>query len=142
LFNKLVNKFGENPLVVVGCLLMAASLFAIPFITPSWGGLTGLLSTVLVLTIGNSMASPAITSLASKVSDESEQGSSLGVLQSGASLARAIGPAIGGVLLSNTLKQVDDATIARTFWTAAAIMIVAVFIAVYFARMERPQVLA
>jgi predicted MFS family arabinose efflux permease len=94
------------------------------------------------LTVGNSMASPAITSLASKVSDESEQGKSLGVLQSGASLARAIGPALGGVLLNNAFNLVDDSTIQRTFWTAAAIMFVAVFVAVYFARMERTQLLA
>lgn len=138
-FNKLVDKFGENPLVVIGCLLMAASLFAVPFITPDFGNLIGLLATVLVLTIGNSMAAPAITSLASKVSGENEQGASLGVLQSGASLARAIGPAIGGVLLSNAINQVDDRTIQRTFWTAAAIMFVAVFVAVYFSRMVQQQ---
>lgn len=142
LFNKLVVKFGENPLMVVGCLLMAASFFAIPFIAPNFGGLIGLLVTILVLTIGNSMASPAITSLASKVSDQNEQGSSLGVLQSGASLARAIGPALGGVLLNNALNKVDDSTIQLTFWTAGMIMIVAVCIAIYFANMERPQVLA
>ncbi len=142
LFNKLVNRFGENPLMVLGCLMMAASFFAIPFVTLSFGGLIGLLIVITFLTIGNSMASPAITSLASKVSGENEQGSSLGVLQSGASLARAIGPAVGGVLLNNAFNQVDDSTIQRTFWTAAAIMFVAVFVAVYFARMERPQLLA
>ena len=141
-FDKLVTKFGENPLMVVGCLLMAASFFAIPFITVKFGGLTGLLSIILLLTLGNSVASPAIMSLASKVSSEDEQGSSLGVLQSGASLARAIGPALGGVLLNNALNQVDDATIQLTFWTAGVIMIVAVCIAIYFSRMERTQVLA
>jgi MFS family permease len=142
LFNRLVDRFGENFLMVAGCLMMAASFFAIPFITSSVGGLTGLLLAVTFLTVGNSMASPAITSLASKVSDESEQGKSLGVLQSGASLARAIGPALGGVLLNNAFNLVDDSTIQRTFWTAAAIMFVAVFVAVYFARMERTQLLA
>jgi DHA1 family tetracycline resistance protein-like MFS transporter len=142
LFNRLVDRFGENSLMIVGCLMMAASFFAIPFVTVDFGGLTGLLLAVILLTVGNSMASPAITSLASKVSDESEQGKSLGVLQAGASLARAIGPALGGVLLNNALNHVDDSTIQRTFWTAAAIMFVAVFVAVYFSRMERPRVLA
>lgn len=142
LFNKLVNRFGENLLMITGCLLMAASLFAVPFIAPGAGGLTALLVNVLVLTVGNSMASPAITSLASKVSGENEQGKLLGVLQSGASLARAIGPALGGVLLNNRLNLVDDHTIQRTFWTAAAVMLVAVFVAVYFARIERRPILA
>jgi MFS family permease len=87
------------------------------------------------------MASPSITSLGSKVAKENEQGKALGVLQSAASLARAIGPVIGGVLLNNRMNKVDSATIQRTFWTASAIMIIAVFIAVYFAKMERERLL-
>ena len=133
LFNRLVNKFGENPLMIVGCAMMAVSLFVIPYISPDFGGLAGVLFTVAFLAIGNSMASPAITSLASKISDEATQGKSLGVLQSFASLARAIGPAVGGVLLNNAIDKVDDFTVQRTFWTASAIMVLTVFIAVYFA---------
>ncbi len=140
LFNKLVGRFGENPLMIVGCLMMAVSLFTIPFISPDFGGLTGVLLTVALLAIGNSMASPAITSLASKISDDATQGKSLGVLQSFASLARAIGPAVGGVLLNNAVNQVDDFTVQRTFWTASAIMIFTVLIAVYFAKINREQV--
>ncbi len=136
LFNKLVKKFGENPLVIIGCLMMAISLFTIPYITPENGGLTGVLIVVGLLAIGNSMASPAITSLASKISSQDSQGKSLGVLQSFASLARAIGPAVGGVLLNNAVNQVDNFTVQRTFWTASAIMIFTVFIAVYFAKIN------
>lgn len=138
-FNNLVIKFGENWLTIVGCLLMAVSLFAIPFISPQSGGLIGLLGVTGLLAIGNSMASPALTSLASKISDDAEQGKTLGVMQSGASLARAIGPAIGGVLLNNALNKVDDFTIQRTFWTAAGIMIVAILAAIYFARINERQ---
>ncbi|MEO6589536.1 MAG: MFS transporter [Pyrinomonadaceae bacterium] len=136
LFDKLVKKFGENPLVIIGCLMMAISLFAIPYVTPEFGGLAGILFVVGLLAIGNSMASPAITSLASKISDDATQGKSLGVLQSFASLARAIGPAVGGVLLNNAVNQVDDFTIQRTFWMASAIMVVTVFIAIYFAKIN------
>lgn len=139
-FGRLVKKFGENPLMIIGSIFMAASLFAIPFVTPDFGGLAGVLVVVTLLAVGNSMASPSITSLGSKVAKENEQGKSLGVLQSAASLARAIGPVIGGILLNNRIDQVDSMTIQRTFWTAAAIMIIAVFIAVNFAKMERSQV--
>jgi DHA1 family tetracycline resistance protein-like MFS transporter len=135
-FNRMVYKFGENPLVVVGCLMMTAGFFVIPFIAPDFGGLIGLLAVVSLMAIGNAIASPALSSLASKISSEEEQGKALGVMQSSASLARAIGPALGGVLLNNSLNQVDNSTIQRTFWTAAAIMIIAVLVAVYFARME------
>lgn len=141
LFSRLAHRFGENLLTIIGCLMMTLSLFLIPFVSPASVGLLGLLGTVALLAIGNAMASPSVTSLASKLSAEHEQGKSLGVLQSGASLARAIGPAIGGVLLTNAFKQIDNHTVQRTFWTAAAIMLATVLIAVYFARMERTQVL-
>jgi MFS family permease len=142
LFGRLVGQFGENPLMIIGCLLMAASLFAIPYISPEIGGLLGLLVVTAVLAIGNSMASPAITSLVSKISSETEQGRSLGVMQSGASLARAIGPAVGGVLLNNSLNHVDSSTILRTFWTAAGIMIIAALIAVYFSSITPRKAIA
>lgn len=141
-FNKLVKKFGENPLMIVGCAMMAISLFVIPYIGPDFGGLAGILLTVAFLAIGNSMASPAITSLASKISDDAAQGKSLGVLQSFASLARAIGPAIGGVLLNNAFDKVDDLTVQRTFWTASAIMVLTVLIAIYFSKINRDYVIA
>lgn len=139
IFEKLVRRFSESLIILAGCLLMTAAFLAIPFITPDFGGLTGLLTVTAFLAIGNSMASPAVTSLASKFSGDAEQGQSLGVLQSGASLARAIGPVIGGVLLNNSLNQIDNATVQRTFWTAAAIMIVAFFIALVGIRNERKQ---
>jgi len=142
MFDRLVKKFGENPLMIIGGALMAISLFSIPYISPTFGGLTGVLVTVAFLAIGNSMASPAITSLASKISDDATQGKSLGVLQSFASLARAIGPAVGGVLLNNAFNKVDDFTVQRTFWTASAIMVFTVLIAVYFAKINREQVIA
>ena len=142
LFDRLVGKFGEHSMTIFGCLMMAISFFAIPSITRDFGGLTGLLIVTALLAIGNSMASPALTSLASKASDENEQGKSLGVLQSGASLARAIGPIIGGVLLNNSLDKIDDSSIQRTFWTAAIIMLIAVCVAIYSAAKTRKTVLA
>lgn len=133
LVGRLTKMFGERILVIAGCLMMAAALCAFPFIFPASGGLTALLVAMALLGIGNSMATPAVNALVSKNSPENEQGKTLGVVQSGSSLARAIGPALGGVLLNNTISQVDDFTVQRTFWTATAIMIVATLIAVYYA---------
>jgi DHA1 family tetracycline resistance protein-like MFS transporter len=133
LFHTLAKKFGESWLAAVGCLVMSVSLLAVPFVGPQWGGLAGLLAGTLFMSLGNAMASPALTSLVSKIAHEHEQGKTLGIMQSGASLARAIGPTIGGVLLNNSVNKVDNVTLVRTFGTAAGIMLVAGLIAIYFA---------
>jgi MFS transporter, DHA1 family, tetracycline resistance protein len=142
-FSRLVEKFGETKLVVIGCILLAGSFFAVPFVGPEAGGLTALLVGIAFFSIGNSLSSPALTSLASKEAHEESQGKTLGILQSAASLARAIGPALSAFLLySATAPQnIDDHTLYRTFWTASAIMIVTVLISVYFAKTERRELL-
>jgi len=134
LFSRLAERFGEARLAVVGCLILVGSLFAVPFIGPNSGGLTGLLIGIACFSLGNSLASPALTSLASKNAGENEQGKTLGFLQSAASLARAVGPTIGGVLLNNSVNKIDDFTLYRTFWTASAIMFAAFLAAAYFTK--------
>ncbi len=144
IFARLVDKFGEIWLTVVGCILLAGSFFAVPYVGPLSGGLTALLIGIAFFSIGNSLASPALTSLASKEAHAEAQGKTLGILQSAASLARAIGPALSAFLLYSAAapENIDDHPLFRTFWTAAAIMLLAVFIAFYFARTERKEVLA
>lgn len=137
-FGRLADHVGESTLVTAGCILLAASLFAVPFVGPQTGGLAALLIGIAFFSIGNSLASPALSSLASKNAGDHEQGKALGVMQSGASLARAVGPLIAGYLLNNALGQtnsigqIDDISLQRTFWTAAAIMAAAFVASVYF----------
>src|SRR5262249_35998341 len=114
--------------------------FHLPLVGQISAGLILLLFFCVLTAIGNSLASPALMSLASKVSHEHEQGKSLAILQSSASWARAIGRTLGGVLLNNSVNAIHNSTIARTFWTASAIMAVALFVAIYFARFMRDQV--
>lgn len=131
LFGRLERSFGESRLIIAGCVMMAAALFLMPIIGPEYGGLAALLAVGALLSLGNSLASPAITSLASRISNEDEQGSALGIMQSGASLARAIAPMIGGVLLNNAVGSMDDHTISRTFITASGIMVLALIVSIY-----------
>ncbi len=142
IFARLVEKFGEIWLTAVGCLLLMGSFFAVPFVGPVSGGLTALLVGIAFFSVGNSLASPALTSLASKEAHDEAQGKTLGILQSAASLARAIGPALSAFLLySATAPQnIDDHTLFRTFWTAAAIMLIAVFVALYFVKTRHGEV--
>ena len=131
LFGRLEQSFGESRLIIAGCVMMAVALFLMPVIGPEYGGLAALMAVGALLSLGNSLASPAITSLASRISNEDEQGSALGIMQSGASLARAIAPMIGGVLLNNAVGSMDDNTITRTFIAASGIMVMALMVSIY-----------
>src|SRR6059058_325789 len=93
LIGRLVKKFGEPSLVIAGALLFSGSLFATPFVTPVIG-VVGILLIGAVSAIGNALMAPSLTSLASKSASAAEQGGVLGVTQSVASLARAVGPSV------------------------------------------------
>ena len=111
--------------------VLTASLFATPFSSPEFGGLAGLLLVSGLVAAGNAFATPSLTSLGSKNAAAHEQGRAMGVMQSGASLARAIGPMLCGLLLNNSMNAIDRSTIFRTYWTAAGIMLVAFFAAIF-----------
>lgn len=143
LIGRLVKRFGELQLVVAGAFLFAGSLFAIPFVGPETGGLMALLVGGGLFSIGNSLSAPSLTSLASKSVGPAEQGSVLGVTQSVASLARAVGPALAALLIHSAIAYqgadgvshfMSDRSLFVTFWTGSAIMFVAFLLAVYFAR--------
>jgi DHA1 family tetracycline resistance protein-like MFS transporter len=141
-FGRLANRYGEAVLVAFGSLVLVLSLFAVPFVGTDSGGLIALLIGMAGFSLGNSLASPALTSLASKTSSEEDQGKSFGIMQSAASLGRVVGPLLCGVLLNNAMNEVDNYTIFRTFWTASAIMLVAFMIAAYYLSFSRRKVLS
>jgi MFS family permease len=89
---------------------------------------------------------PSLSSLASKSASAKEQGTVLGVTQSVASLARAVGPAIAAFAIYSVVAYVgfdrqahhmSDVSILRTFWIAATIQFLAFLLAMYFARAYR-----
>jgi DHA1 family tetracycline resistance protein-like MFS transporter len=139
IFGWLAKRFGEAPLVAFGSAVLVVSLFLVPFVGSDHGGLIVLLIGMAGFSLGNSIASPALTSLASKTVSEDQQGKSFGIMQSSASLGRVVGPLVCGVLLNNAVNEVDSYTLFRTFWTAAAIMAVAFLIAIYYLRIFRIQ---
>jgi multidrug resistance protein len=147
LIGRLVKRFGEQRLVIVGALFFAVSLFAVPFVGPNAGGLMALLIGGGVFSLGNSLSTPALNSLASKSVGAAEQGSVLGVTQSVASLARAVGPSITAILISSTIPRMgadgvlhymSDRSLFITFWTGSVIMFLAFLLAVYFRRVHAP----
>jgi hypothetical protein len=95
----------------VGILI---GLAVLPLVSPTAGGLAALLVTTALISIGNQLASPLLTSLASKAVSEEVQGGVLGLVQSMGSLARFIGPVVGAALIaSRTNPNADRRPLAR-----------------------------
>ncbi len=143
LIGRLVKRFGEMPLVITGALFFAGSLFAVPFVGPAAGGLFALLIGGGIFSLGNSLATPALNSLASRSVGPADQGTVLGVTQSAGSLARAVGPSLAAILIHSAIAHMgadgvphymSDRSLFVTFWTASVIMFLAFLLAVYFAK--------
>jgi multidrug resistance protein len=136
LINRLVKRFGEIALVIIGSVLLASGFIFLPFIGQHTGGLLALLIVVAILAIGNSLLTPSLTTLVSKSLAANEQGMGMGLTQSVGSLGRAIGPIIEAFLIyaPNVPQNMNDHTIFRTFFVAAVIMFVAFILSIHFAR--------
>jgi DHA1 family tetracycline resistance protein-like MFS transporter len=142
LIGKMVKRFGEPALVIAGALLFTASLFLTPFVRTDFGTV-GILAIGALSAIGNALMAPSLTSLGSKNASAVDQGSVLGVMQSVASLARAVGPTLAAALIYSAVAQagfnghvmkMSDASILRSFWVAGSIQFAAFLLAIYFAR--------
>jgi len=120
-----LNKlFGEKTLAVTGTLVLAISMFALP----SSMSVVRLVLISTGIAVGNSLVTPTLNAMLSKSVGASWQGRALGVMQSAASLARILGPVLGGVLLGTA--GVSSPHFGQApYWTAAAIMLIAVGLA-------------
>jgi MFS family permease len=93
----LARKFGEQKLMVYGCILMGLGLLGIPLV-PVGHFLPWELIPLALLACANGCMMPSISSLLSSLASGKEQGQVLGMNQSFGSLARIAGPLLGGAL--------------------------------------------
>jgi DHA1 family tetracycline resistance protein-like MFS transporter len=94
LIGRLVARFGERALATAGAIITGLSLLAIPFAP----GLAGVIVVLGALALGQGLMVPTLSSLLSRESGADEQGGVLGISQSLAAAARAIGPLTAGWL--------------------------------------------
>lgn len=97
LIGKLSKKFGESKLILIGTGLMCISLFGFSYSTT----LVGIIISISVMTFGNAINNPSLSSLASKGAPANKRGATMGIYQSFGSLARILGPIFGGFLFDH-----------------------------------------
>jgi DHA1 family tetracycline resistance protein-like MFS transporter len=78
-------------------------------------GVALLLGALLLAAVGRAVAQPALLSLASQAARPEERGAVMGAFQSSASLARVVGPALGGFLYGIAIPY--------PFWLASALLV-------------------
>jgi DHA1 family tetracycline resistance protein-like MFS transporter len=127
LLGRLVQRFGERGLILTGIVLMAAGLVLLPF-TPASQPLAGaallsLLGSLALLAVGQGMNQPSTLGLLSRLTDDSAQGSTIGLSRSFGALARTLGPATGTWIFGAVGT-------GWPFWTAGGLMLVALALAV------------
>lgn len=96
LIRRLVPRFGEERLLVVGLGLIAIGLLAIPLSHD----LPLLIVAVSFLALGMGAMQPSLNSLISRRAGAEEQGEVMGVAQSVGSLSRVLGPILAGALFA------------------------------------------
>lgn len=115
---KVVRRLGEKRVIVAGAIA-----FVIGFsLVPSVYRLPLLYFVAFLIAIGQGLCYPALTSLISKVSPDSERGSLLGLATSAGSLARFLGPLVSGTLY-------DAAGARGAFYGGGAVMAIALLVA-------------
>jgi predicted MFS family arabinose efflux permease len=97
LLRRLLKKPIEKTLAVIGAIVLALSMAALPYTHT----LTVLLIVCFGISLGNSFVTPTLNGLASRSTDAHCQGRLLGLMQSAGSLGRFLGPVIGFKLVEH-----------------------------------------
>lgn len=128
LIGRLVKRFGEARLVPVGLVLVAVGTALLPSMPLG----APMLIAFGVMGMGQSIANPSLSALISKAASADEQGKTLGAAQSMSALARAFGPALGGLIYGATRP-------GAPFWVSGGLLLIGAGLAIpATARASRP----
>jgi DHA1 family tetracycline resistance protein-like MFS transporter len=126
LVGRLARRFGERALVRAGFLLMGLG-FVVGGLTPPFAAFLAVMG---IAALGNGLTTPSLSGLVSIFSPADEQGGILGVYQSLGSLARSVGPFLGGLAY-------DHLGHGSPLWLAGIVLAMASFYAIRLPRRER-----
>ena len=122
----LVRTVGDKTLAILGAIALALGMFLLPLSAT----VTGLLIATAVIAVGHGLVAAPLNGLASKEVSASSQGRVLGLMQSSASVARIVGPVLGGWLLNYDALHAVSSYGRTPYWTSGAIMLVALVLAI------------
>jgi DHA1 family tetracycline resistance protein-like MFS transporter len=116
---KLNKKFGEQKLILYGCVLLAVAGVVLPVFATKTLFIPFELFAIILLGLSSAFFNPALSAMISKSVSMQEQGKVLGINQSFGSLARAVGPALGGFFYGLNYRM--------PYWMAALLMLIVIY---------------
>lgn len=119
LVRRLLPKWGERKVLRLGLLLLACGLTGIAVS----GNLIAMTVAMTLLSLGNGLANPSTLGSISLLTEPNEQGATMGVTQSMASLGRILGPALGGAIYGSI-------AMTAPFWAAGFLAFAALAIVI------------
>ena len=114
LIRRLVPRFGEARLIVVGLILAACGFAGLSQVS----SVTGLIGALVLLGVGQGLLSPSVSGLLSRITPMDEQGAVFGTLTSAQTLARMISYSAANFLLGRV-------STAAPYWGAFGVDLVA-----------------
>lgn len=98
LYGRLAGRFGVNALYIggVGLLVVALTTMAFAYVWPT------LLVACALLTLGQGVASPSISSLVSEIAPAARRGEAMGYQQSAYAVGRIVGPPVAGFMFDHS----------------------------------------
>ena len=114
---RLVPRYGETTLATAGPAVLAVSLLVIAVAPSFWVVIAG----CVLMPFGFGINNPALFGMISRASPAEEQGAYLGLNQSISSLARMVGPVLGGALFMSFGARTPFLVAAGILGTSAVI---------------------
>ena len=124
LLRRILPRFGEVNLVILGGLVRAVGMFFFAVATAPWMGLPG----SLFFAMGMGLMMPPLQSLSTRTVSDEVRGGVLGLYQSIVSLATIFSTALGGVIFAQNPRY--------PYWTGMGITLFALIPAYFF--LKRP----
>src|SRR5262245_9763698 len=128
LIGPFVKRFGEYKSLIVGLIASATGLYYVVAVDVWWK----LIFVAALFSFGHGVSRPSLTSLISQAAPPTRRGGVFGAMTSLESLARIIGPVLGGWIITLHPKWL--------VWFGGALFTIAVFIALTIKAETRPDV--
>ena len=121
----LVKISSDKTLALIGTVMLTLGLFWLPMSATA----ALLLTTTAIIAVGHGLVAAPLNGIASKRASAAAQGRVLGLMQSTASVARIVGPVLGGWLMNYDAARLASHFGQTPYWAGGVCMVIGLALA-------------